>query len=117
MAGQQAQPTQRLIVTLVNSGRSFEVAADETLLDAARRAAVNLPHSCRGGNCGACKARLIRGEIHYPNGAPLGLAAGEAAEGLILMCRAHARSELSVETFEVQAAAAGVGLSSMGTRL
>jgi CDP-4-dehydro-6-deoxyglucose reductase, E3 len=103
MAGQQAQPAHRLIVTLINSGRSFNAAADESLLDAAQSAALNLPHSCRGGNCGACKARLLRGEIHYPNGPPLGLAAGETAEGLILMCQARARSDLSLETFEVQA--------------
>jgi CDP-4-dehydro-6-deoxyglucose reductase len=104
MAGQQTQPAQRLIITLVNSGRSFNAAADESLLDAAQTAALNLPHSCRGGNCGACKARLLRGEIHYPNGAPLGLAAGETAEGLILMCQARARSDLSLETFDIQPA-------------
>jgi CDP-4-dehydro-6-deoxyglucose reductase, E3 len=102
VAGQQAQPAQRLIVTLVNSGRSFNAAADESLLDAAQIASLNLPHSCRGGNCGACKARLVRGEIHYPNGAPLGLAAGETAEGLILMCQARARSDLSLETFDIR---------------
>jgi CDP-4-dehydro-6-deoxyglucose reductase len=102
MAGQQAQPAQRLIVTLVNSGRRFNAAADESLLDAAQSAALNLPHSCRGGNCGACKARLVHGEIHYPNGAPLGLAAGETAEGLILMCQARARSDLSLETFDIR---------------
>jgi CDP-4-dehydro-6-deoxyglucose reductase len=104
VAGQQAQPTQRLIITLVNSGRTFNAAADESLLDAAQSAALNLPHSCRGGNCGACKARLLRGEIHYPNGAPLGLAAGEVAEGLILMCQARARTDLSLETFDMQSA-------------
>jgi CDP-4-dehydro-6-deoxyglucose reductase len=93
-----------VIITLANSKRSFSAAADESLLDAARTAALNLPHSCRGGNCGACKARLLRGEIHYPNGAPLGLSAGETAEGLILMCQARARTDLSLETFEMQSA-------------
>jgi CDP-4-dehydro-6-deoxyglucose reductase, E3 len=107
MAGQQAQPAQRLIISIVNSGRSFDAAADESLLDAAQTASLNLPHSCRGGNCGACKARLLRGEIHYPNGAPLGLAAAETAEGLILMCQARARSDLSLETFEAQPAGEG----------
>jgi CDP-4-dehydro-6-deoxyglucose reductase len=106
MAGQQAQPAQRLKITLVNSGRSFNAAAGESLLEAAQAGAqpLNLPHSCRGGNCGACKARLLRGEIDYPNGAPLGLAAGEVAEGLILMCQARARTDLSLETFEVHSA-------------
>ena len=104
VAGQQAQPTHRLIVTLSNSGRSFNAAADETLLEAAQSATLNLPHSCKGGNCGACKARLLSGEIHYPNGKPLGLAAGEVAEGLILMCQARARSDLSLETFDIHSA-------------
>ncbi len=40
----------------------------------------------------------------YPNGAPLGLAAGEVTEGLILMCQARARTDLSLETFDVQPA-------------
>jgi CDP-4-dehydro-6-deoxyglucose reductase len=108
VARQQAQPAERLIatrvITLANSSRRFEAAADQPLLDAAQGAALNLPHSCRGGNCGACKARLIRGEIHYPNGPPLGLSAAEIAEGLILLCQARARSDLVLETFELQAA-------------
>lgn len=93
-----------MIITISNSGGSFSAAADESLLDAAQTAALNLPHSCRGGNCGACKARLLHGEIYYPNGAPLGLSAGESAEGLILMCQARARTDLSLETFEAQPA-------------
>src|SRR5579871_3347892 len=92
-----------VIITLVNSGRSFQSAADEALLDAAQTASLNLPHSCRGGNCGACKARLLRGEINYPNGAPLGLSQSEVADGLILMCQARARTDLSLETFDVRA--------------
>ena len=36
------------------------------------RRRLNLPHSCKGGNCGSCRARLLQGEIHYPNGPPLG---------------------------------------------
>ena len=93
-----------MIVTVANSGRRFDAAADQPLLDAAQGAALNLPHSCKGGNCGACKARLVRGEIHYPNGPPLGLSAAEVADGLILLCQARARSDLVVETFEVQPA-------------
>jgi CDP-4-dehydro-6-deoxyglucose reductase len=93
-----------VIITVANSGRRFEAAADQPLLDAAQSAALNLPHSCKGGNCGACKARLVRGEIHYPNGPPLGLSAAEVADGLILLCQARARSDLVVETFELQPA-------------
>jgi CDP-4-dehydro-6-deoxyglucose reductase len=92
-----------VFITL-NSGASFSAAADQPLLDAARNASLNLPHSCKGGNCGACKARLLRGEIHYPNGAPLGLSAADIAEGMILLCQARARTDLALETFEIRAA-------------
>jgi CDP-4-dehydro-6-deoxyglucose reductase, E3 len=107
MAGQQAQSAQRLIVSLANSSRSFSAAADQPLLEAANHAALNLPHSCKGGNCGACKARLVRGEIYYPNGAPLGLSDAERADGLILLCQARALTDLAIETFEMRAADSG----------
>ena len=92
-------------VTLKNSPRRFEVRADQTLLDAALGAGLNLPHSCKGGNCGACKARLISGQIAYAHGAPLGLSDSEAAEGLILLCQAQARGDVTLETFEMRPAA------------
>jgi CDP-4-dehydro-6-deoxyglucose reductase len=99
-------------VTLQNSHRSahrsFEVRPDQNLLDAALEAALNVPHSCKGGNCGACRARLISGEIGYPHGTPLGLSEAEAAEGMILMCQARAHGDVTLETFEVQPAADAV---------
>ena len=94
----------RVLISIANSTRSFKAAADQPLLEAANDAALNLPHSCKGGNCGACKARLLRGEIHYPNGPPLGLSVAEIADGLILLCQARARTDLSIETFETRAA-------------
>ncbi len=87
-------------VSLNKSGRSFSVAPGQPVLDAALDAGLNLPHSCKGGNCGACRARLLHGQLHYPNGPPLGLADSEVAEGLILLCQARADSDLTIETFE-----------------
>lgn len=91
-------------VSLSKSDRSFSVAPDQPVLDAALDAGLNLPHSCKSGNCGACRARLLHGEVEYPNGRPLGLSDAEVAEGLILLCQAHARSDLSMEIFELSAA-------------
>jgi CDP-4-dehydro-6-deoxyglucose reductase len=88
-------------VSLFNSSIGFDVRPDQSLLDAALDAALNLPHSCKGGNCGSCRARLLGGEIHYPNGRPLGLSETEVAEGFVLMCQARARGDLSIETFEI----------------
>src|SRR6202790_1876006 len=91
----------RVRITLAKSNISFGVAADQSPLDAALAASLNLPHSCKGGNCGSCRARLLHGEIHYPNGPPLGLSDAEVADGFVLLCQARARSDLSIETYEV----------------
>jgi CDP-4-dehydro-6-deoxyglucose reductase len=88
-------------ITLSKSNISFGAAADQSVLEAALNASLNLPHSCKGGNCGSCRARLLQGEIYYPNGRPLGLSETEAAEGFVLLCQARARSDLSIETFEI----------------
>jgi CDP-4-dehydro-6-deoxyglucose reductase, E3 len=88
-------------ITVSKSTLSFVAAPDQSLLDAALNASLNLPHSCKGGNCGSCRARLLQGEIYYPNGRPLGLSEAEAAEGFVLMCQARARGDLCIETQEI----------------
>src|SRR5258708_37383168 len=86
-----------VLIRIANSSRSFEAAADQPLLEAAADAALNLPNRCKGGNCGACKALLKRGEIHYPNGPPSGLSAADIADGLILLCQAQARTHVALQ--------------------
>ena len=88
-------------IRLFKSDIAFNAAPDQSLLDAALGAALNLPHSCKGGNCSSCRARLLEGEIDYPHGTPLGLSDAEAAEGFVLLCQARARSDLLIETREV----------------
>jgi CDP-4-dehydro-6-deoxyglucose reductase len=78
-------------------GRTLRVAAGEPVLQAALAAGLNLPHSCKSGHCSSCRARLVAGEIHYPNGRPLGVTAEEAQNGQVLLCQARPRSDLVVE--------------------
>ena len=88
-------------VSLSKSNISFDAAPDQSLLDAAFGATLNLPHSCKGGNCGSCRARLLQGEIHYPNGQPLGLSEAEAAEGFVLLCQSYARCDVTIEVPQI----------------
>jgi CDP-4-dehydro-6-deoxyglucose reductase len=75
------------------------VSAGENVLAAALAAGIPLPHSCRAGRCASCKARLIAGEIAYPDDRlPPGIVAGEAARGEVLLCQAQPRSDLRVQT-------------------
>jgi CDP-4-dehydro-6-deoxyglucose reductase, E3 len=91
-------------VRLSKSDRSFDVVSGESVLEAALRAGLNLPHSCKGGNCGACRARLIEGAVAYPNGRPLGLSQAEEGDGFVLLCQARARGDLLIETLEAVSA-------------
>ena len=89
-------------VTLRPQGRTLEARADEPILDAALRAHVNLPHSCKGGNCGSCRARLVSGEVRSPRGAPLGLTTDEVGRGYVLLCQARAVTDVVVEAREIR---------------
>jgi CDP-4-dehydro-6-deoxyglucose reductase len=88
-------------ISLTKPSVSFDASPDQSLLDAALGTQLNLPHSCKGGNCGSCRARLLKGEICYPNGPPLGLSDAEAADGFVLLCQARARSDVSIEIPEI----------------
>ncbi len=85
--------------------RILRVAATQPVLEAALAAGLNLPHSCKSGHCGSCRARLRSGQVSYPNGVPLGITAAEQAAGHILLCQARAQSDLVVEARFI----AGVG--------
>lgn len=82
-------------VTLVPGSRTLHVDEGESILDAALRAGINLPHSCRGGSCGSCRAQISGGEVFYPHGVPPGLSEQELADGMALLCQARPRGDLT----------------------
>ncbi len=90
-------------VKIQPTGRSFEVARDETILDAALRHNIGLPYGCRNGKCGSCIARLVAGKVEYPGGSTEALEnqAGDAC----LVCQAVARSDLELQVREVDTVA------------
>ena len=93
-------------VTLMPSGKRFQVADGETVLAAALRQGIHLPYGCRTGSCGTCRAHCLEGQTHYPEGAPLALTALEMHSGEALLCRAVPQSDLKVEADEITAMAA-----------
>ena len=92
-------------VTLQASGKRFDAGADESVLDAARRAGLALPYSCLSGVCGSCKATLLEGDCHYPHNPPSALNAAEVARHQVLLCQAVPRSDLIIAAREVASVA------------
>ena len=78
-------------------GTQFEVAAGETILQAARRQGVIIPYGCHSGVCGVCISRVIEGRIDYPDGEPLALFEEDAAAGKGLCCVGRPLSDLVIE--------------------
>lgn len=74
-------------------GADLEAARDETLVEAALRAGIELDTSCRNGTCRTCMAMLESGTVAYRIEWP-GLLAEEKAEGWVLPCVAYPRSDL-----------------------
>lgn len=80
------------------SGREFEAARGETVLEAALRAGLNVPYNCNNGSCGECAARLISGEIgqHLPH--DFTFREHEKDQGLFLMCSTTPGSDMVIES-------------------
>jgi CDP-4-dehydro-6-deoxyglucose reductase, E3 len=89
----------RFRVHIEPGGHDIEVAAGDNVLAAALAAGIALPHSCRAGRCASCKARIVSGQVGYPQGRlPPGIVASETARGEVLLCQAQPQTDLHIDT-------------------
>ncbi|HEU0186781.1 MAG TPA: CDP-6-deoxy-delta-3,4-glucoseen reductase [Gallionellaceae bacterium] len=88
--------------TILPSGHSFPVDADETILEAGLRHGYTLPYSCRDGVCGACKGKVLQGEVDYGKYQGSALSEEEKTVGMALFCCARPKSDLVIECREVR---------------
>ena len=98
----QHAPHSLMKVTVLPSRREFDARGDEPVLSAALRQHLNLPHSCKGGSCGTCRVRVLRGTFAYPYGRPIGIDAAEEEAGYALICQARATEDLVIEIHEIR---------------
>jgi CDP-4-dehydro-6-deoxyglucose reductase len=82
-------------VRVAETEQAFEVAADETILAAARRANVKLAHDCELGGCGTCRNRRVEGSVTYAE-FPLALTPEEECQGYALACQAMPAGDLVI---------------------
>lgn len=72
------------------------VPDDQTILEVADAAGVNLPSSCTAGVCTTCAAQIRQGTVDQSEAMGIGLDAIE--QGYVLLCVAYPRSDLKIET-------------------
>jgi ferredoxin len=86
-------------IRLAKSGKTFDAAPGEMVLDAADRAGIHLPSNCRAGTCRTCRTRVISGCVeHEPELAPfVNLERAELDEGYRLLCSAYPCSDAELD--------------------
>jgi CDP-4-dehydro-6-deoxyglucose reductase len=89
------------LIHIEPSGHELHAEPDESVLDAALRQGLALPYGCRNGACRSCKARVLEGQVDYPDGLPKSLTPLDTAQGFALLCMAHPTTDLRIEVEEI----------------
>lgn len=72
------------------------VEPDQTVLDAAQAAGLDLPYSCSSGVCTTCAAKITSGRVSQEDG--MGISHELQEQGYALLCVSYPESDLTVET-------------------
>ena len=84
-------------LTIEPLGATIEVEDGQTLLDAALRQGIYIPHACGHGLCGTCKVHVAEGEVDHGSANPFALMDFERDEGKTLACCATLLSDAVIE--------------------
>lgn len=83
------------VVTFTASDKSAPLPPDQTILDVADEAGVEIDNSCRVGTCGTCRVKLLAGKVTME--VEDGLEPGDKEQNIVLACQAKSTGNVSVE--------------------
>jgi ferredoxin-NADP reductase len=84
-----------VVVEFSRSGTACTVRTGQTLLEAAEEHGIGIPSSCRQGQCGTCKTKLLEGNVRMD--AEEGLDPDSKAQGFVLTCVGHAQGAVKLD--------------------
>ena len=84
-------------LTIEPLGQTIEIEEGQTILDAALRAGIYLPHACCHGLCATCKVQVSDGEIEHGEASSFALMDFERDEGKCLACCATVQGDVVIE--------------------
>ena len=76
--------------------QTITVDEQQTILDAAHAAGIDLPTSCGAGVCTTCAALITEGSVSQEDG--MGVSQELQDKGYALLCVAYATSDLKIDT-------------------
>ena len=84
-------------LTIEPLGQTIDIEEGQTILDAALRAGIYLPHACCHGLCATCKVQVTDGEIDHGEASSFALMDFEREEQKCLACCATVQSDVTIE--------------------
>jgi ferredoxin-NADP reductase/mono/diheme cytochrome c family protein len=84
-----------VLVEFARSRKTCAIRSGQTLLEAAEEQGIGIPSSCRQGQCGTCKTKLLEGNVRMD--AEEGLDPDSRAQGFILTCVGHAEGAVKLD--------------------
>jgi len=84
-------------LTIEPLGQTIEIEEGQTILDAALRAGIYLPHACCHGLCATCKVQIVDGEVDQGVASTFALMDFERDENKCLACCAIPQSDVVIE--------------------
>ncbi len=90
----------RLVNPAIALDRTISVPDDQYILDMAEDAGIRLPSGCKQGECSACIAKLVSGEVDQSE--QKFLRPKELEAGYTVTCVAYPLSDCTLETHQEQ---------------
>lgn len=91
-------PSAMATIRLDGTEKQIALGADETVLEAAGRAGLDMPYSCAGGMCSTCRCKVVSGDTTMD--ANYALENWELKAGYTLACQTRIRSKDAVLDFD-----------------
>ena len=88
----------RLEIVLDGKTHSLTMGPQDSVLDVALDAGLDLPYSCRGGVCCTCRARVLEGRVEMERNYTL--EPREVEQGFVLTCQARAITPTLVVSYD-----------------
>jgi ferredoxin-NADP reductase len=88
-------PEEGVLVEFSRSAKTCTLRSGQTVLEAAEELKVDIPSSCRQGQCGTCKTKLLAGTVRMET--EEGLDPDWKAQGFVLTCVGHAESPVKLD--------------------
>lgn len=90
----------RLVNRAIALDQTIIVPEDQYILDMAQTAGIRLPSGCHQGDCSACVAKLVSGQVDQSE--QKFLSRSEIEQGYIVTCVAYPISDCTLHTHQEQ---------------